>query len=324
MNVTILGAGAYALGLALRFNKNKNKVIIWSAVKEEIELLNKTKMNEKALPNVKMPNNFVYTTNAKKAIQGSEIVVIAVATKFLSSVCDTIKPYVKDKHIVIASKGIEQETYNFASNIVKTKLKTKKLCTISGPSFAKDMATDELIGLSLATTNGKTKEKVLQALSSDTLKIRPTNDFLGVELCGTLKNVIAITSGMLDGMNVSESTKAMFLTESLNDTKNLIKKLGGNEKTIMSYAGFGDILLTCTSTSSRNYSFGKLLGSGVSKKELDKYLKNNTVEGVYTLKSIYGLIKTKRVKMPFIDFVYDVVFGHRKSADIISFLKEKE
>lgn len=324
MNVTILGAGAYALGLALRFNKNKNKVIIWSAVKEEIELLNKTKMNEKALPNVKMPNNFVYTTNAKKAIQGSEIVVIAVATKFLSSVCDTIKPYVKDKHIVIASKGIEQETYNFASNIVKTKLKTKKLCTISGPSFAKDMATDELIGLSLATTNGKTKEKVLQALSSDTLKIRPTNDFLGVELCGTLKNVIAITSGMLDGMNVSESTKAMFLTESLNDTKNLIKKLGGNEKTIMSYAGFGDILLTCTSTSSRNYSFGKLLGSGVSKKELDKYLKNNTVEGVYTLESIYGLIKTKRVKMPFIDFVYDVVFGHRKSADIISFLKEKE
>lgn len=324
MNVTILGAGAYALGLALRFNKNKNKVIIWSAVKEEIELLNKTKMNEKALPNVKMPNNFVYTTNAKKAIEGSEIVVIAVATKFLSSVCDTIKPYVKDKHIVIASKGIEQETYNFASNIVKTKLKTKKLCTISGPSFAKDMATDELIGLSLATTNGKTKEKVLQALSSDTLKIRPTNDFLGVELCGTLKNVIAITSGMLDGMNVSESTKAMFLTESLNDTKNLIKKLGGNEKTIMSYAGFGDILLTCTSTSSRNYSFGKLLGSGVSKKELDKYLKNNTVEGVYTLKSIYGLIKTKRVKMPFIDFVYDVVFGHRKSADIISFLKEKE
>lgn len=324
MNVTILGAGAYALGLALRFNKNKNKVIIWSAVKEEIELLNKTKMNEKALPNVKMPNNFVYTTNEKKAIQGSEIVVIAVATKFLSSVCDTIKPYVKDKHIVIASKGIEQETYNFASNIVKTKLKTKKLCTISGPSFAKDMATDELIGLSLATTNGKTKEKVLQALSSDTLKIRPTNDFLGVELCGTLKNVIAITSGMLDGMNVSESTKAMFLTESLNDTKNLIKKLGGNEKTIMSYAGFGDILLTCTSTSSRNYSFGKLLGSGVSKKELDKYLKNNTVEGVYTLESIYGLIKTKRVKMPFIDFVYDVVFGHRKSADIISFLKEKE
>ena len=324
MNITILGAGAYALGLALRFNKNNNKIIIWSAVKEEIDALTKTKMNERALPGIKMPSNFVYTTNTKKALEGSNIVVIAVATKFLSSVCEEIKPYVKNKHILIASKGIEQKTNSFASNIVKNKLKTKKLCTLSGPSFAKDMARDELVGLSLATTNSKTKQIVMNALSSDTLKIRVTNDFLGVELCGTLKNIIAVTSGMLDGMKISESTKAMFLTESINDTRKLIKKLGGNEKTIMSFAGFGDILLSCTSSSSRNYTYGKLLGNGESKKELEAYLKSNTVEGVYTLKSIYGLIKSKRVKMPFIDFVYDVVFGYRKPNDIISFLKEKE
>ena len=324
MNITILGAGAYALGLALRFNKNKNKIIIWSAVKEEIDYLTKTKMNERALPGIKMPSNFIYTTNTKKALEGSNIVVIAVATKFLSSVCEEIKPYVKNKHILIASKGIEQETNSFASNIVKNKLKTKKLCTLSGPSFAKDMAQDELVGLSLATTNSKTKQIVINALSSDTLKIRVTNDFLGVELCGTLKNIIAVTSGMLDGMKISESTKAMFLTESINDTRKLIKKLGGNEKTIMSFAGFGDILLSCTSSSSRNYTYGKLLGNGESKKELEAYLKSNTVEGVYTLKSIYGLIKSRRVKMPFIDFVYDVVFGYRNPNDIISFLKEKE
>ena len=113
----------------------------------------------------------------------------------------------------------------------------------------------------------------------------------------------------------------MFLTESINDTRHLIKKLGGNEKTILSFAGFGDILLTCTSVSSRNYTYGKLLGSG---KKADEYLKNNTVEGVYTLKSIYGLIKSKRVSMPFIDFVYDVLFGYRKASDIIPFLKEKK
>ena len=281
-------------------------------------------MNERALPGIKMPSNFIYTTNTKKALEGSNIVVIAVATKFLSSVCEEIKPYVKNKHILIASKGIEQETNSFASNIVKNKLKTKKLCTLSGPSFAKDMAQDELVGLSLATTNSKTKQIVMNALSSDTLKIRVTNDFLGVELCGTLKNIIAVTSGMLDGMKISESTKAMFLTESINDTRKLIRKLGGNEKTIMSFAGFGDILLSCTSSSSRNYTYGKLLGNGESKKELEAYLKSNTVEGVYTLKSIYGLIKSRRVKMPFIDFVYDVVFGYRNPNDIISFLKEKE
>ena len=143
MNITILGAGAYALGLALRFNKNKNKIIIWSAVKEEIDVLTKTHKNEKALKGVTMPNNFIYTENIEKAIDGSDIVVLAVATKFLSSVCDRIKPYIKDKHIIIASKGIEQDTYMFASSIVRKKLKTKKLATISGPSFAKDMANDE-------------------------------------------------------------------------------------------------------------------------------------------------------------------------------------
>ena len=310
MNITILGAGAYALGLALRFNKNKNKIIIWSAVKEEINVLTKTHKNEKALKGVTMPNNFIYTENIEKAIDGSDIVVLAVATKFLSSVCDKIKPYIKDKHIIIASKGIEQDTYMFASSIVRKKLKTKKLATISGPSFAKDMANDELVGLSLATTNNKTRDMVIKALSSDTLKIRPNKDFLGTELCGTLKNVIALAAGMLDGINASESTKAMFLTESINDTRKLIKKFGGNEKTIMSFAGFGDILLTCTSKSSRNYTFGKMLGGGASKKELDEYLSQTTVEGVYTLESIYGLIKNamkrptfaETIKVTYLDF----------------------
>lgn len=323
MNITILGAGAYAIALASRFSKNKNKIIMWSALDSEIEELTKTKMNKKALPGYKLPSNIMFTSNIEKAIDGSDIVVIAVATKFISSVCEKIKPYIKNKHIVIASKGIEQDTNRFASDIVKNILKTNKLCTISGPSFAKDMVTDSLVGLSLATTNNLTKKIVIKALESDTLKIRTTKDFLGVELCGTLKNVIAVASGMLDGMKVSESTKAMFLTESLNDARILIRKLGGNEKTILSYAGFGDILLTCTSTSSRNYSYGVLIGSGVSKNKLDDYLSNNTVEGVYTLKSIYGLIKSRKVKMPFIDFIYDVVFGYRKSSDIITFLKEK-
>ncbi len=324
MNVTILGAGAYALGLAIRFNENKNKVIIWSAVKDEIDILTKTKMNERALPGVKMPGNILYTLNEQKAIEGSDIVVIAVATKFISSVCDKIKPYVKDKHILIASKGIEQESYHFASDIVKKKLKTKKVAVLSGPTFAKDMALDELVGLSLATTNVKTRDCIVKALSNKRLKLRPTKDFIGVELCGSLKNVIAIAGGILDGLKVSESTRAMFLTESLNDARKLIKKLGGNEKTILSFAGIGDVLLTCTSNSSRNYSFGMLLGSKTSKEKLDAYLNAHTVEGVYTLKSLHGLIKVRKVKMPFIDLIYNMVFGYKSVDDLIPFLNEKE
>ncbi len=324
MNVTILGAGAYALSLAIKFNKNTKNIVVWSALESEIDELSKTKMNKKALGNIIMPSNIVFTSDIKKALENSKIVVIAVSTKFVSSVCDTIKPYIKDKHIIIASKGIEQNTCSFASDIVKTKLKTNKLCTISGPSFAIDMASDELVGLSLATKNRKTKELVIKALSSNTLKLRVTNDFIGVELCGTLKNIIAVTSGILDGMNVSESTKAMFLTESINDTRKLIKKFGGNEKTIMSFAGFGDIFLTSTSETSRNYSYGKLIGLKESNDKKDNYLKSNTVEGVYTLKSIYELIKKKKLDMPFIDFIYKVVFENKSIDDILPFLKNKD
>ena len=255
MNITILGAGAYALCLALRLNENKNRIIIWSKVKEEIDELTKTKMNKRALPNIKMPSNIIYTNNLEKALYGSNMVILAVATKYLKSVCEEIIPFVKDKHIVIASKGIDRNTNLFASQMVKSIIKTKKVCTISGPSFAKDVASFGLIGLSLAATNKETRKIVTNAFESKTLKIRPTKDFIGVELCGTMKNVIAVASGILSGMRINESTRAMFLTESINDVILLIRKLKGDEKTILSFAGIGDILLTCSSQNSRNYSY---------------------------------------------------------------------
>lgn len=325
MKVTILGAGAYALGLALRINNKTKNIIIWSKVEAEINSLIKDKMNKKALPNVKMPSNFTYTTDLNLAIKKSNVIIIAVATKFVRSVCEELKPLIKkEQHIVIASKGIEQNSCVFASKIVREVLETKKLCTISGPSFAKDMANDEAIGLSLAATNKDTKKIVNKVLAYKNLKIRNTNDFIGVELCGTMKNVIALAAGILDGLKVSESTKALFLTESLNDVRKLIKKFGGNEKTILSFAGFGDIILTCTSTSSRNYSFGKLIGENSSKRKISSYLKNNTVEGMYTLKSIYQLTKSKRIKYPFLDLIYDVVYGKLCPKEILAFLINKE
>lgn len=323
MNITIIGAGAYGLSLAKRFNDNNNKVIVYSKVKEEIDELNKTNMNKKALGNYQMPSGILYTKDVKQALNDAIIVVLAVATKYLKSTCEHIKPYIKNSHILIASKGIDEETNLFASMLVYKVLKTKKIATISGPSFAKDMINDNLIGLSLASTKQQTKQAIIKALENNLLKIRSTNDFIGLELCGTMKNVIAITSGMLEGLHSSESTKAMFLTESLNDIRLLIRKLNGNEKTILSYAGFGDILLTCTSNSSRNYAFGKMIGEKKSKEEKEKYLSENTVEGVYTLKSIYGLIKNKKVDLPIINVVYDIVFGYKEPAYIYEFLRNK-
>lgn len=324
MRITIIGAGAYALSLALRINKKNKNIIIWSKVAEEINCLIKTRMNKKALANVVMPNNFIYTTDLSLAVKTSDIIIIAVSTRYLRSVCEELKKHIKNnQHIVIASKGIEEDSCLFASKIVKNILNTNNLCTISGPSFAKDMAKEEAIGLSLAATNRKTAKAVTEVLASDSLKIRKTDDFIGVEICGTMKNIIAIAAGILDGLNVSESTKALFLTECLNDIRKLIKKMGGNEKTILSFAGFGDIILTCTSSSSRNYVLGKMIGEEKSKAVINKYLKNNTVEGMYAIESIYKLIKRKRIKYPFLELIYRIIYDKKNPDEILKMLISK-
>ena len=161
-------------------------------------------------------------------------------------------------------------------------------------------------------------------LENDTVKLRPTTDLIGVQICGSIKNVIAVAAGMLDGMNYPESTQSFLITEALNDIKNLIGALGGNPRTITSFAGVGDLLLTCTSTKSRNFSFGRIIGQGATKEEKEEHLSKNTVEGYYTLKSIYKLIKNKKIKMPIIDLIYKIVMNDEDPKLLISFLVTKK
>ena len=172
-------------------------------------------------------------------------------------------------------------------------------------------------------TNKDTNKIVTNALSSDTLKIRTTNDFLGVELCGTLKNVIAVAAGILDGMKVSESTKAMLITEAMRDMEEILFAFGAKKRTVDTFAGIGDLLLTCTSTKSRNYSFGKIIGEKKSPEEIKEYLSRTTVEGFYTLESIYKLLKHKKVEIPIIDLIYDIAVEGLEPEALLTFLVEK-
>jgi glycerol-3-phosphate dehydrogenase (NAD(P)+) len=195
---------------------------------------------------------------------------------------------------------------------------------MSGPSFAIDMAKNNPVGLSLASHSKKAIKAIKDVLENDTLKLRETTDLIGVQICGSVKNIIAVAAGMLDGLGYPESTQSFLITEALNDIKNLIGALGGNPKTITSFAGVGDLLLTCTSTKSRNFTFGRVIGLGATKEEKESHLKQNTVEGYYTLKSIYKLIKNKKIKMPIIDLIYKIVMNDEDPKLLISFLVNKK
>ena len=320
MKVTILGTGAYGLALSKVLVENKNEVVMWTTFEEEKKELLETKKSPK-LKGFKLDSEVVITTDLEESIMNSKLIVVAIPTAFVTDVCKKLKKYIKNnQYICIASKGIEQDTCLFIHDMIKKQIKTKNIGAISGPSFAVDLVNKVPVGLSVASKSKRTINVIRDAFCNDHFKLYPTNDIIGIEVCGAVKNIIAIASGIIDGMNYPISTQALLITESLHDIKSLIHSLGGSKKTILSFAGFGDILLTCTSEKSRNYSFGKLIGSGASKEEIDKYKSEITVEGLYTLKSICKLIKNKKIDIPTINIIYDIVFNGEKKEKLINYL----
>ena len=322
MNIGIIGTGAYGLALAIQFNENRNnKVRMWTKFEEEKNEIVTYRQNKKVLPGVKIPKEIEISTNMEEVVKSSDIIVIAVPAAFVGDVSKEIKKYYnKNQQFVLASKGIERGSCLFVDEIFKKYIKTKNYCVISGPSFAVDIVTDCPIGLTIASERKKTIKIVRKALENDTIRLRESDDIIGVEICGSIKNVIAIAAGILDGMGYPESTQAMFITESLNDIKELIAKLGGDKDTILTYAGFGDLLLTATSKKSRNYSYGRLLGQKLPKKEIDDYVNNTTIEGLYTIKSIYKLLKHRRVRIPIINLIHDIIENKKKVEELPRFL----
>ena len=322
MKVGVLGAGAYGLALSHILVNNKVDVTVWTHDENEAKILDKDRISKK-LNDYKVPSEIKFTTSLKDAVVNMDLIVMAIPAFAFEEVTVKLSKYIKRKQpVLIATKGIQQNTCLFLNDVFSKYLKNS-IAVISGPTFAVDMIKDAPIGFSLATKSHKTEMIIRKCFENSTTKFRRTKDIVGIEICGSIKNVMAIASGMLEGMGVTDSTRALFLTESMNDIKELIDALGGKKKSILSFAGFGDILMTCTSKNSRNFSFGYLIGSGASKKEIDKYLENTTVEGMYTLKSIHKLVKKKKVKMPIINLIHDIIEGKKDKEEMLKFLIQK-
>ena len=322
--IAIIGTGAYGLGVSIALLKKNESITMWVESEERAKFLNNNKKNANILPNIEIPENITFTNDLNEVISNTNIVFIAVAAKFIDSVAkDLSKLNIKNKHFCILSKGIEQNSCEFVIDVFKRYVKTKNVSVISGPSFAIDMAKGEPVGLTIASKNNKTTLAIKRVLASDTVKLRTSNDIIGVELCGSIKNVIAIASGILEGLGYTESTRSFLITESLHDIKSLIYGLGGKKKTILSYAGVGDLLLTATSSKSRNYTYGILIGKK-NYTMAEDYLKNNTVEGYYTLKSIYTLIKRKKINMPIINLIYEIIINKKEPEKLSEFLIKKD
>jgi len=326
MKITMLGTGAYGIALSFMLAKKKeNNIVLWTENEENVREFNESHTLNRIFEGKKLPDNISITTSYEEALKDAGLIFIASAAKWVDDVCGGIKPYYDGKTpICIASKGIEETTGSFLSDIVGNVLNTENIAVLSGPTFAIDMVNNDPIALALAGTNQYTIDTVKENLSNDTLKLRECNDLIGIQICGSIKNVIAIAAGMVKGLGYTESTLAFLINESLHDIKYLIDKLGGDKKTVLSFAGVGDLLLTCTSTKSRNYSFGYTVGSTKDSKKIEEFLETHTVEGYYTLSSIYKLVRTNNIDLPIINLIYDIIMNGKDPNELPKFLIEKE
>lgn len=322
MKIGILGAGAYGMAMTSVFDNNGHKIKIWSNSEEEVNLLLTNHKSNKI--DYIIPDDFVITTDMKLVVMDADIIVIAVPSEFVRNVCMELNKYFKEEQIIcISSKGIENNSCLFMDDVVRQCIKTDNIAVISGGTFAEDMVKEVPVGLTLATKSKLAGDIILKAMENDYVKIQITDDIIGTEICGSIKNVFAIAAGMLEGMKYPESTKSLFMTEVIKDIKFLIKSLGGKEETILSFAGIGDILLTCSSSKSRNYTLGKMIGEERERQEIKKYIDSSTIEGLYTLNSIKKLLKDKEIEMPIIDLISDIIMGKKNLIELNNFLKKK-
>ncbi|MBE6155674.1 MAG: NAD(P)H-dependent glycerol-3-phosphate dehydrogenase [Firmicutes bacterium] len=325
MKVSILGTGAYGIAIASALAKNNHEVYMWSESNEKIKEWQKTGSLKSVMENYEFPKNIKVSGNMQEVLKDTEIIFMTCASRFIWEVSNNIKDYYHKKTpICIASKGIEDNTCQLLSNVVKETLKTKNIAVISGPTFAIDMVNNEPVALAIASNNSKTQNTIANALSNDTLKLRKSKDMIGVQICGSVKNIIAIASGILGGLGYSESTQAFLINESLHDIKDLIFFLGGKPKTILSFAGVGDLLMTSMSKKSRNYSFGYVIGSTGDIAKIKDFREQNTVEGYFTTKIVLRLLDKRKIEIPLITLINDIIDGKKDPHDLADFLINKK
>lgn len=318
MNIGIIGTGAYAIALAsILENKNLN-ILMWTKLNNEFQELSNNHTNLSVL-NYKLNEKIKFTNSLEELSNKSNVLILAIPTKFVKDTMNELKTYYHNQEILIASKGMIENTNLLMDEYLSNILNTNKISCLSGPSFANDVIKKEPIGLTIASKNNNSLQYIKNIFSNiEYITLDDTKDIIGLELCGILKNIIAIGAGILNGMNINSSTIAKYLKDTSLEIEKIIVQLNGFKDTFSTYGGFGDFILTTTNNKSRNYTFGQLIGEN---KDYKNYMKTTTIEGLENLNGIYNLLNSKNINSKIIDILYQIVYLSKDKNILINYLK---
>ncbi|MFA7658561.1 MAG: NAD(P)H-dependent glycerol-3-phosphate dehydrogenase [Candidatus Gastranaerophilaceae bacterium] len=309
MKLTVLGPGCWGLTLAWLLTDNFNEVVVWGREQDLSEDLIKNKHCAKPLE-IQLSDKVEITSNLSAAIKNADIILLVVATSGIRPVCEALKNAgIKDEQVLVnASKGIELPSLMRMSEVIKDVLPDQSVAVLSGPTLAKEVLMGCPTAASVASENIETAKKVQQACTvAGKFRLYTNKDVIGVELGGSLKNVIAIASGFAHAMNLGENCTGALLTRGMAEIVRVSAKLGANPSTLYGLSGMGDLIATCSSPMSRNYTVGSMLGKGKKINDILKEL-GSVAEGVQTSKAVCELAKKLKIEVPVSSAIYEAVY----------------
>jgi glycerol-3-phosphate dehydrogenase (NAD(P)+) len=318
--VSVLGGGSFGTVIANIVAENGFAVSFWMRNRELVDQVNTTRENPKYLPGYRLHEGVYATDDLEQAVNGSRLVFVAVPSAYFRTVVKKMLPALTpDTILVSTTKGIEAGTFLLMSQVMGQEVPDARIGVLSGPNLAGEIAKRSLAGTVIASTHESVRDRVKEVLRSDYFRVYTNDDMFGVELGGSLKNIYAIIAGMAAAKGMGQNTNGMLITRSLTEMARFGRELGADPMTFLGLAGVGDLIVTCSSSLSRNFRVGFALGEGKSLAEAVTEV-GQVAEGVNTLKQVKEKADELGVYMPLASGLYQIVYEQRPLSQVISAL----
>lgn len=321
--IGVIGAGSWGTALAILLDNNGHDVTVWSIMEDEVSMLENKREHETKLPGIKISKDMKFTTSLEKAVVGMDFLVLAVPSTFTRATAKSMSSFVVEGQIIVdVAKGIEEDTLMTLSQQIEEEIPQANVAVLSGPSHAEEVGKGMATSVSIGAKDKSTAEFLRKAFMNSTFRVYTNPDILGVELGGSLKNVVALAAGIADGLGCGDNTKAALITRGMAEMARLGVKMGGKAETFYGLSGMGDLIVTCSSEHSRNRSAGYLIGQGYTMKEaIDKV--QMVVEGVYSAKAAAKLGEKYQVEMPLVEEINRILFENKSAKEALSDLMNR-